>query len=92
MAFLRPILQMASQSALDSGEAAGDVSSMYSTPKSSSAWAIFILVCFIEETERKGEGVGKRVVQCEEGGEEGSKSEQGVSESSPLWTRLSIKD
>lgn len=35
--FFKPILQIASQSARDSGEAAGEVSSMYSTPKSSRA-------------------------------------------------------
>jgi len=35
---------MASQSDLDCSEAAGDVSSIYSTPKSSKALAILILV------------------------------------------------
>jgi hypothetical protein len=35
---------MASQSSLDCSEAAGDVSSMYSTPNASSAFAIAILV------------------------------------------------
>lgn len=35
---------MASQSALDCSDAAGEVSSMYSTPKASSAFAIAILV------------------------------------------------
>lgn len=35
LVFLRPSLQIASQCARDSGEAAGDVSSMYSTPNSS---------------------------------------------------------
>ena len=34
--FLRPSLHIASQCARDSGEAAGEVSSMYSTPNSSS--------------------------------------------------------
>lgn len=45
LAFFNPILQIASQSALDSGEAAGEVSSMYSTPNSS---------------ERKGRDSGRR--------------------------------
>lgn len=35
---------MASQSALDCSDAAGDVSSMYSTPKASRALAMAILV------------------------------------------------
>ena len=35
LVLLRPNLQIASQCALDSGEAAGEVSSMYSTPKAS---------------------------------------------------------
>ena len=39
-----PSLQIASQSRRDCSEAAGDVSSMYSTPKASSALAIAILV------------------------------------------------
>jgi hypothetical protein len=59
--FLRPILQMASQSARLSGEAAGEVSSMYSTPKSSSAWAIFILVW-----KEASEGPGKQARAQEE--------------------------
>lgn len=37
---LRPSLQMASQSSRDWGEAAGEVSSMYSTPKSERAVAL----------------------------------------------------
>lgn len=41
---LSPSLQMASQSDRDCSEAAGDVSSMYSTPKSDKALAILILV------------------------------------------------
>ena len=41
---LRPSLQIASQSARDCSDAAGDVSSRYSTPKASSALAIAILV------------------------------------------------
>lgn len=41
---LSPSLQMASQSARDCSEAAGEVSSMYSTPKASRALAIAILV------------------------------------------------
>lgn len=36
--FLRPSLQIASQCALDSGDAAGEVSSMYSTPNASSLY------------------------------------------------------
>lgn len=39
-----PSLQMASQSSLDCSEAAGDVSSIYSTPNASSAFAMAILV------------------------------------------------
>lgn len=41
---LSPSLQIASQSLRDCSDAAGDVSSMYSTPKSSRAFAILILV------------------------------------------------
>ena len=40
----KPSLQMASQSARDCSEAAGDVSSMYSTPNASRALAMAILV------------------------------------------------
>jgi len=36
LAFFKPMLQIALQSLNDSGEAAGEVNSMYSTPKSSS--------------------------------------------------------
>ncbi len=39
-----PSLQMASQSSLDCSDAAGEVSSIYSTPNASSALAIAILV------------------------------------------------
>ena len=41
---LSPSLQMASQSARDCSDAAGEVSSMYSTPNASSALAMAILV------------------------------------------------
>lgn len=41
---LSPSLQIASQSRLDCSDAAGEVSSMYSTPKSERAVAILILV------------------------------------------------
>lgn len=40
----RPSLHIASQSARDCSDAAGDVSSMYSTPNASSAFAMAILV------------------------------------------------
>ena len=40
----KPSLQMASQSARDCSEAAGDVNSMYSTPNSSNALAISIFL------------------------------------------------
>jgi hypothetical protein len=39
-----PSLQIASQSNRDCSDAAGDVNSMYSTPNSSKAFAILILV------------------------------------------------
>jgi hypothetical protein len=41
---LKPSLQIASQSKRDCSEAAVDVSSMYSTPKASKAFAMAILV------------------------------------------------